>query len=63
MRKKEKIEDIKVRNLKRSEVSDKVIYIRTTEKIFKWMKQNRISPSKLFNNSAEVIMARKEKKE
>ncbi len=50
------LQNIKISDLKKQELREKVIYIRTTESISKWMKQNKISPSKLFNEAAEVIM-------
>jgi len=55
-----KIKDIKIENLRRPELRNKVIYIRTTKRISDWMTKNKISPSKLFNESAEVIMNQNE---
>jgi len=52
--------DVKINDLRRPELRNKVIYIRTTAKISKWMTQNNLSPSKLFNDCAEVIMQQNE---
>ncbi len=50
------LNEIKLEDIKKVELREKVIYIRTTEKISKWMKENKISPSSLFNRAAEVVM-------
>ena len=49
------LNDINLKDLQKKP-KEKVIYIRITEKVSKWMAQNKISPSKLFNEAAEVIM-------
>lgn len=54
------LQDIKINDLKKQELREKVIYVRTTETISKWMAKNKISPSKLFNEAAEVIMTQNE---
>jgi hypothetical protein len=54
------IKNIKISDLKKFESKSKVISIRTTEKISKWMSKNKISPTKLFNEAAEVIMKHNE---
>ena len=53
------LQDINLDELKRKP-KEKVIYIRVTEKVSKWMAKNGISPSKLFNESAEVLMKQHE---
>lgn len=49
------LRDIKLENLRKSP-KGKVIYIRISDKVSRWMSKNKISPSKLFNESAEVLM-------
>ena len=38
----------------------KVIYIRITDEVSRWMAKNKISPSKLFSEAAEVLMEKHE---
>lgn len=49
------LQDINLKDLQKKP-KEKVIYIRITEKVSKWMAENKVSPSKLFNEAAEVIM-------
>ncbi|NQV14352.1 hypothetical protein HQ531_02755 [bacterium] len=48
--------DIQIERLKKPELRKEVISVRTTKRISDWMIENQISPSKLFNESAELIM-------
>jgi len=54
------LKDIKVMDLKKVSTKKKIMSIRTTEEISKWMSKNKISPTKLFNEAAEVIMKHNE---
>ena len=53
---KKSLKDINIEDLKRPELREKIISIRTTKTISKWMAKNKISPSKIFNEAIEVIM-------
>ena len=47
---------MEIKNIQRKERKTKVISIRTTRTICKWMNKNKVSPSKLFNEAvAELI--------
>jgi len=50
---------VKKEGLKKKELRNRVISIRTYDSICKWMKENKISPSFLFNECAKELMNRK----
>ncbi len=47
---------INLADLKKTNRKNKVMSIRTSEKVSKWMTEKDISPSKLFNEAARVLM-------
>ncbi len=55
-------EDFNIENVKAKEKLDIVLSVRATKKQFKWLKENRISASKLFNYALTKIMEQETKK-
>ena len=51
-----KIEDIKKDNMEKKSV---MISVRTYLSYSKWMKENKVSPTKLFNKAIEELMEKK----
>jgi len=47
---------MEIKNLQRQEYRSKVVSIRTYPSYCKWMKENKISPSKLFNEAIKELM-------
>lgn len=56
MTKTNKIKEINLENIKRRKKHSKVISFRTTQEISEWMAKNGISPTKLFNECAQILM-------
>lgn len=56
------LQDIDIKDIKKTANKVKPMYIRTSEKISLWMEKNKISPSKLFNEAATIIMESEENK-
>lgn len=54
------LQNIELKNLTRDRKA-KPIYIRPTRKICKWMAENDISPSKIFNEAVGIIMEQSKK--
>ena len=45
-----------MKQVQREELRDKVITIRTFNSYSKWMKDNRVRPSKVFNTALKELM-------
>ncbi len=48
-----------IKKLQRPELREKVITIRTFLSYSVWLKENKVSPSKLFNTAIEELMEEK----
>ncbi len=42
-----------IKDIQQEDKRDKVISVRTTTKDFKWIKKNKLSPTKIFNKALE----------
>lgn len=47
---------MEIKDIQRKELREKVITIRTYPSYADWMRENKVSPSKLFNLALEELM-------
>jgi len=50
---------MEIKNIKKIERRNKIISIRTYKAYSEWMKENNISPSKVFNEAVKELMEEK----
>lgn len=51
-------EKVDIAKLKRTKRFGKPMYIRPTPEISEWMRKNFLSPTKIFNTCAQILMER-----
>ena len=49
---------MEIENIKKQEIRSKVITVRTYPSYSEWIKENKISPSKVFNEAVKELRAR-----
>ncbi len=55
--------EIKLGDIRKGDPLKKVVSIRVPKKIIDWMENNKISPSRLFNETAKIVMKNLEEQE
>ncbi len=50
---------MEIKNIQKNEIKKVVISVRTYPSNSKWMKENKVSPTKLFNEALKELMEKK----